>query len=213
MYCTKLDIPVIPEDLKKEIIDFVIVALEEGYTSAYNRQLEVEDQGNLNFLDGEDENLLNTGEVIGVPLSEELQTKIRDFYKQTPHYIDEFFCDYWGCFVLKSSTSIVAPHQDDPEKRKFGLQLLIKAGGDNVKTTWYDIKEEFKNLPIIPDLSMPYHKLNPVHEEHLHEGHWYILNTSIVHSVDNLESVRIFLSGGKEGNTDSYDEVVKLFNT
>jgi hypothetical protein len=87
----------------------------------------------------------------------------------------------------------IAPHIDDPPTRHPSLLYLIKAGGSNVRTKWYKIKDEFKNHEVHYNIGIPYDRLILVEDQCLKESSWHWMNFNEPHSVENQESLRIAL--------------------
>ncbi len=200
------DIPKLPEDLKNDLIDRALQLLGDADKAIiYNKPIETEDSAVVNYLGGEDIDFYNRGGVTAMVLPDDLTARVNEFYKQFNHPIISMF-DYLAYFTVRGP-EFLPPHQDDPAMRNNGIQLLLKPGGQQVKTAWWQVKEEFKNLPIIPDCCIPYSKLDKVDEAYIEEDYWHFMDVNTIHSVENLESIRIFLIGGKV-NCGEYRDVI-----
>jgi hypothetical protein len=95
----------------------------------------------------------------------------------------------------------IQPHSD-PNTRPESLMYILSTGGNNVKTTWYKIKDDQiidaeqankeTNIYDYPVYSKD--MLEPIEEHIMEEDCWYHFNHTIPHGVDNIESVRIIVS-------------------
>lgn len=94
------------------------------------------------------------------------------------------------------STHIV--HTD--RERLTALNYIINEGGDDVITSWYrevnkNLLREKKESGSQSDSGSVYYKdLTLLKSVRLKKDHWYIINTRILHDVDNIEDVRKSLS-------------------
>ena len=80
------------------------------------------------------------------------------------------------------------PHTDT--KRNIGLNFLIDAGGSNVLTNFYSSSkpiEERGTLGLDSDLTL-------VRTVKFEQDTWVVMDTSIYHSVTNIEATRLVLS-------------------
>jgi hypothetical protein len=196
------EMPVLPEDLKKDLVEEAIIIFEREQNNRvlHHRRFELENQNSLNYLKDEDMNFYNqSGGVSYLHMSPYLDNRVKQFFKQT-NLINIF--DYYGLLFVEGGP-YCAPHIDDISRRKNGFQLLLKSGGDNVTTVWWEPKDEFKDLPIIDYSCIPYSKIYKVDENCLEENSWYWLKFDSIHSVENQQSIRIFLVGNKD-NTGDY---------
>jgi hypothetical protein len=210
MYYKKLDIPSLPDDLKKDLIEEALRVFidEKDNPVLYHRRYETEDKNTLNYIGDEDQKFYQkSGGVTAMAMSIELESKVREFYKQANHPITNLF-EYFG-FLYVDGGSYCAPHIDDLERRKNGFQLLLKSGGNEVTTNWWEPKEEFKDLKVVDYCGIPYSKLTLGHEEKLEENSWYWMKFDSIHSVEKLESTRIFLAGGINGKGD-YRDIIEV---
>jgi hypothetical protein len=214
MYYNKLnDIPPLPDDLKRDLIDIAFKLIESQEEDIpYKNPHETKDETKLNYLSpAEDLDHYNTtGEVKSRPLPMEFQIRLNEFYKEVNHPITNLFQFFGILYVVGGK--FLAPHQDAPGRRKNGFQLLLNSGGEKAKTVWYDVKDEFKDLPITENCCIPYSRLTPVEEHSLDEGSWYFMNFNTIHSVENLDSIRFFLAGATEDiidYTEFFDKVYK----
>jgi len=98
----------------------------------------------------------------------------------------------------------IHPHTD-PDTRPKTLMYILKSGGDNVKTTWYKLKDQLIDYTETADAAdntinvydLPIYSndmLDPIHEYVMKEDNWYLFNHSITHGVTNIASTRISLT-------------------
>lgn len=206
MYYKKLDIPSLPEDLRKDLIEEAIKVFvnEKQDPYLYHRRYETENENTLNFIKGESQEFYDrSGGVTAMGMNPELESRVREFYNKVDHPITNVL-EYFG-FLYVEGGPYCAPHIDDVERRRNGFQLLLKSGGDNVTTNWWEPKEEFKDLPIVDYCGIPYSRLVLGEEACLEENYWYWMKFDSIHSVENLNSIRIFLAGGVPNRGDYKD--------
>lgn len=195
-----MDMPSVPDDLKKELIEEAIKIFETEKENRvlYHRRFELEDKNSLNCMENEDMDFYEkSGGVTAMAMSDSLHARVQEFFKQANHPITNLF-EYYG-FLYVEGGPYCAPHLDDVERRRNGFQLLLKSGGQTTTTNWWEPKTEFKDQSIIDYCAIPYSKLNKVEDACLEENNWYWMKFDSIHSVENLENMRIFLAGGIVG--------------
>lgn len=84
------------------------------------------------------------------------------------------------------------PHIDP--YRPVSHNYILKSGGSNVLTRWFDVNPEFKNHNQRPSMPIPDSKINLIESHNLNTNCWYKLDVTKIHDVINLESQRIILS-------------------
>jgi|GEM_PF-4058854 len=191
-YEKRNDIPPVPEDLKNELIKIAEQSVANGdQPSLWHGSYGSQDKNSISYLDPEELFIEKTGGV-GFYLSPpELSSELVKLYKKFPG-LETY--NYYTIQIVTGST-FVAPHVDDPNHRGSGVQCLLKSGGSNVRTKWYQIKDEHKHLKIETNRAIPYSKLIEVDDHCLEENAWHWLNFSQIHSVENQESLRVGLWG------------------
>lgn len=188
------DMPTLPENLRGDLITEAtqLFEAERNNRVLYHRRFEVEDTNTLNYMKNEDMDFYEkSGGVSAIRMSENMCREVAEVFKKTNHPTTNAVKSYLYLFV--EGGPYCAPHIDDVSKRRHGLQFLLKAGGDNVKTAWYDPKEQFKDLPIIDYSCVPYSKIDLKAETCLEENSWYWMKFDSIHSIENLQSLRIFI--------------------
>jgi hypothetical protein len=204
MYCKKMEtMPGLPEDLKKDLVEEAtrIFETQKENRILYHRRFDNEDKNTLNYIEKEDMDFYEqSGGVSCMAMNSDLERRLFDFFKQANHPITNEF-GYFG-FLYVEGGPYCAPHIDDVERRRNGFQLLLKSGGDNTTTAWWEPKEEYKDSTVIDYSGIPYSKLDLAYEEQLKENYWYWMKFDSIHSVEKLETLRIFLASGIEGKGD-----------
>lgn len=188
------DMPSLSDDLKNDLIEEAtkVFETENNNRFLHHRRFELDDAHTLNYMEGEDITFYEkSGGVSAIRVSREMCKRTLDFFKKANHPTTNTINDFLYLYV--EGGSYCAPHIDDVNKRRHGLQLLMKAGGDNVKTSWYEPKEQFKDLPIIDYSCIPYSRIDLKTETCLEENSWYWMKFDSIHSVENTQSLRIFL--------------------
>lgn len=87
----------------------------------------------------------------------------------------------------------VTPHID--EMRSYAYNYVIRTGG-NSKTCFYKPKKEFEHLKVFERTVFTKDRLDLVEEIQIEPGRWHMINTKMIHSVEQLDpkSKRISLS-------------------
>lgn len=186
------EIAQLPEDLKLECIEFAKGSLEKKLPmNVWYQRVDIEDPTNLAYSEPGTE-ITGSGGVGFYSVPSELNNKICEFYKNAKSPIADN--KYYFIQVVNGG-KFVLPHIDDPVGRQPGYIYLLKNGGHNVKTTWYTVKDEFKNLNKTFNTGIPYFKLDIAEEHCLEENCWHFMNFSEIHCVKNQESLRLALWG------------------
>lgn len=103
------------------------------------------------------------------------------------------------CFTNISTEAIVniiyiysgefsLPHVDP--MRTTAYNYIISTGGDNVRTCYWEPKDEYKHLNITPLAYVPYDKINLIDEAVFQQDNWYQLNVSKIHSVEGIDRTK-----------------------
>jgi len=198
MYYKKYsEIPGLPNDLKQELIQIAENYIENNIPMvSWYKRYETLNKTSIAFLEHStfiaDENGKDSGGVGFYAIPIDLHKKIIDFYQKVNNPAINF-----KMYILQVVTggSFVAPHIDDPQERKAGFLYLLKAGGDNVTTTWYKVKQEYQHLTLENYSGIPYSRLDQIEKHCLEEDMWHWLNFNQIHGVTNQESLRIMLWG------------------
>lgn len=193
------EIPPLPKHITTECIRIVEENLKNNvpFITWYGRY-ENENKNSIAYMEPGQELLGTNGKgacgvgFFSIPV--ELIRSIIDFYQEINHPVLKNNIVYF-LQVVAGDGNFVAPHIDDPDKRKTGLLYLIKSGGSNVRTKWYEPREEFKDLELENYTVIPYSRLVQVANHRLEEDKWHWMNFNKIHSVENQESVRIALWG------------------
>lgn len=196
MYYKKQEnIPALPEDIKQECIKVAeeYLATQPG---AWYRRYETENKNSVAYIEdiselSESEDR-KSGGVGFYSLPPYLVEKICNFYKDVDHPAVKH-TGYQIQVVIGGQ--FVAPHIDDSNVRTSGFLYLLKTGGENVRTVWYEVKPEYKNLELSEYSGIPYSRLDVAEDNCLEEDCWHWMNFNKIHSVENQESLRISLWG------------------
>lgn len=88
----------------------------------------------------------------------------------------------------------ITPHID--EMRSYAFNYVVATGGSNSKTCFYKPKAEYSHLRVYPQTVFPIDRLDLVKEIQIEPHRWHRLDTSTIHSVENLDPLlkRISLS-------------------
>jgi hypothetical protein len=83
--------------------------------------------------------------------------------------------------------SHVPPHID--EIRKGALNYVIETGGD-VRTVFYNVKNENANENATPFTVIPYEKLDVSNDVDIQTERWHTLDTTRIHSVEGINTLK-----------------------
>lgn len=88
---------------------------------------------------------------------------------------------------VMTNGSHVPPHID--EIRKGALNYIIEAGGD-VRTVFYNVKNENANENATPFTVIPYEKLDVSNDVDIQTERWHSLATTRIHSVEGINPLK-----------------------
>lgn len=198
MYYKKyLEIPPLPQAIKQDLIKVATHNVENNIPCVVRfGRYETTNKQSIAFVEHsnqfEESNGLESGGVGFYSIPLDLHNQLISFYQQVNHPVVNF-TRYW--LQIVSGGNFVGPHVDDPTARTDGFLYILKSGGNNVQTTWYEIKTEFSHLVSENYTLIPYSKLNQIETHCLEEDMWHWLNFNKIHGVTNQESLRISLWG------------------
>lgn len=200
MYYKKVDdVPTIPNEIKAECLRIGEENTRKNVPLEYwfNR-FEYEDRGSISFIEkGKEIDYFKNETHGGVGFYElppDLVLSLIDFYKDVDHPISE---NRYYYLQVVTGGGCVPPHVDAKSARTDGYLYLIKNGGDDVRTVWYEVKDEYKDQKLLEYTGIPYSKLDIMESHTLQEDSWHWLNFSKIHSVENQQSLRLSLYGRK----------------
>jgi hypothetical protein len=87
----------------------------------------------------------------------------------------------------QDTPACLPPHCD--RSRAIGLNYFITLGGNDVKTMFYDRVEPIVGVAT----NILYTEVNPI-EQYVFKQDWYCYNVNRCHSVENIESTRLFIA-------------------
>ncbi len=166
MFFKKLDLPSIPENLKKEIIkDF-----EKSYKNPppVSFDLYKKDSGSVSIY----------------PMSTHLQMLLSRIYKNT------ILDNYIFTFQVVEGGEYVSPHIDPDTHRSEAYYYILNKGDTPAKTVWYkNLSDEKLNQAI----AINYDNLEIVDELVAENDNWYWFKLNEIHSVENLSGRRLMI--------------------
>jgi len=190
------EIPSIPTYIKDACITIGMESLKSFDMSSYHRNYEYNNKNSISYIEQGNELKDKLGKQTGgvgfcrLPVS--IINDICNFYKKINNPLINF--NNYKLQLVFGGT-FVSPHIDDPMERTSGLIYLIKSGGDNVRTRWHGVKDQYKNLELTVNTEIPVDRLDLVEDHCLEEDAWHWLNFNKIHSVENQESLRLALWG------------------
>jgi hypothetical protein len=198
MYYKKYSgLPPLPEEIKQELVQIAKYGVDNNIPMpAWYQRYETINKKSIAFMEYDkrfDESSgTESGGVGFYIIPPDLLYKIITFYQQVNHPVINF-TQYF--LQVVTGGNFVGPHIDDPKERKEGFLYILKAGGDNVTTSWYEVREEYKHLTLENYSVIPYSKLDQVESHCLEEDTWHWLNFNKIHGVTNQDSIRVALWG------------------
>jgi hypothetical protein len=198
--------PSIPKDIEEEIVQFTehYIAQDTPIPIAYNGY-DNKNEKSLSYVNPK-KILKKSGTIGFILLPQNIIDNIKYYYTNLDHPLKE---KRYYCVQVALGADHIPPHVDNVEERGPGLLYLIKAGGPNVRTIWYKIKDEFKHLQIAYNKGIPYERLIVMENHHLKERTWNWMNFSEPHSVENQDSLRIAVYPNDDDPITTYNRAMK----
>ena len=129
MYFKKMiDMPNLSTDLREELIVEAtkLFETEKNNRVLHHRRFELEDTSTLNYMKDEDMDFYEkSGGVSAIRVSEHMCERTLDFFRKANHPTTNSIKSFLYLYV--EGGTYCAPHIDDVNKRRHGLQLLLKA--------------------------------------------------------------------------------------
>jgi hypothetical protein len=183
MFYKKLNFPPIPEhiinSLESSLIDNTVVG-DIGYKEKHIKN---------------NKELVACGYSMGNIVNSELTTWLE---QNIPDINTRFNILYQ---TQRSNNNVPSTHIVHTDRlRLTALNYIIDTGGDNVMTSWYkeDGKELQRSKKITGSQSdsgaVDYKNLQLLESVNLEKNNWYIINTRILHDVDNITATRKSIS-------------------
>lgn len=193
VHCKQLNFPTFPSFLERGIVAWAHLQLENKvpFISGY-RGFNTNHKKTISYVESEEEYTARfglTGGVYFYILPQHLITELRKHVAHIPELNNFDFK-----LQIVTGGNHVGPHVDDRNARDNGPLYILQTGGDNVTTTWWEPKEEFKDR-VVPDrIGIPYDNLIKVEEHILQASNWYWLDFGSIHSVENITGIRLALA-------------------
>jgi hypothetical protein len=175
---TFLDLPVLPEDLKNQLIShyqtiFLDPAKVEWMNELHQHSTPIaaQEYGNSNTV-----------------MSQNLRDKILSLYQ--PFFYKKIDIITARTKNLLDAPSCTPPHCD--RGRKTAINYVVAAGGDCVTTTFYNETRQDSNLSAAENYR--YDQVTVKSSQVLHEQQWHAYNVQRFHSVENIKTERYLLS-------------------
>lgn len=120
-----------------------------------------------------------------------------DFEKWTADNIHPFAYEAGLSVSVPKGLPGQGPHCD--LRRRYALNYILDCGGDNVRTVWYKekgfpIERLHDSGPEGKSYWADYPNVEVIDDVVLGPGIWVLLNTRILHSVENITGYRCFLT-------------------
>jgi hypothetical protein len=134
----------------------------------------------------------------------ELQDSISSLYAE--YFKDPILA---STIILRNATgalSVSPPHCD--RGRYTVINYLIDSGGEDVQTHFYD---HIRTNDVSAAENLNYNQVKLTNRYRLEEGNWYCWNAQQCHSVEQLETLRIFLVLIVETNP-TFNEVCNTYS-
>jgi len=183
-----LDLPTLPDYLEKQILSLVEGSIDHSIEDlnikASNTVLEEVKKFKYNLEDS-----------LGYPLSEATGDIARFDFLDVSDSIADWVYENIGEFAYISIQHMhggrnIPPHVD--EIRYKAYNYVISTG--NATTSFYQPKQEFKHLSVYPHTTFTEDRIELIDQITIEPRRWHEINTSMIHSVNNLDYPRISLS-------------------
>jgi hypothetical protein len=174
LLCKKLDIPKLSKELAQELISF---AENKFYNESNDFSESYSDKDN------------NGAVVSFFMMPDSLHKKVEDAIGDHP-----LLSNYRRFYVqLVYGGNEVPLHTDEYSQRRVGVNYLLKDGG-NVKTTWWEPKEHYKDMDIPCSTLLDKELFKPIETYTMEENNWYRMTFDHPHNAENIESLRLSLA-------------------
>lgn len=185
------DYPELPQELKKEILEFIDAQDFESFDDLLiNSTPEVVQMvKDIYGFEGKDSELGYAGHVAREMFPTlikyhflEVSEKVKDWVRQNLP-IEAASINVQVMIDGKS----IAPHID--EIRRYAINYLLDTGGD-VELVFYELKDPADEKWIHPQMFIPYEKLEVKEVNKVPANVWHTLPTNKIHSVENIDPTR-----------------------
>jgi len=176
MNCEKLNYGKFSPELKKKLIEFGKQKLKNpNYTAGFWKADGNDDYGYINVY----------------PIDQYFRREIEKYFddNNVPH--PEWENKMFGVqVVVGGEYGGLPPHRDPPYYRLKDFVYILDAGGDNVITAWWNLKDDAPSdivyyQPISEEI------LNEVEVHKTEEDSWYQFDFGSIHSVKNIQRLRV----------------------
>jgi len=116
--------------------------------------------------------------------------------QQVSDWIHQHLSDQYtdcGLSVIHGPDGLLAPHTD--QTRRFAVLYTFDTGGADVRTAFYQ-EDGYPVERELREFGTDYDRLNEVHTVQFPLRTWVIMNTNVLHSVENLVSDRVQIQFG-----------------
>lgn len=189
MYYERIDsLNPLPDHIKNRLLDFAYNRFSTRTRRKSIGNFETANKNSLAYISSQQEfeRLYGISGFIEIcKVTDVLEQEIKNYYKDNLNF-NNIDIQLQG---LQGGNFFV-PHTDS---RKSSWFYILETGGDNVLTSWYSVKDEFKNLDIPTNIAIPYNKILEEDSCVLPVNTWYKFSHKDIHSVSNLERLRIVL--------------------
>lgn len=198
MYFTYLDLPPVPKDLETQILELVNNPIanfhdSDAFVESIKNRTELNIGASDAIIDAITNVEYNAEDSLGYPL-----TDAWEHFKDLAHF--DFLevndaLNKWARANIDPNVAHVSiqamyggttitPHID--EMRTYALNYVVVTGG-NSRTCFYKPKAEYSHLRVYPQTVFPIDRLELVDEIQIEPHRWHRLDTSTIHSVEDLD--------------------------
>lgn len=199
MHFTYLDFPAVPKHLEKQIMDIVNNPKVNFHDSNAMVEYLEKNRSELNIsasqevIDAITNVNIDYEKSLGFPLAdawehfEDLASfdflEVNDEINQWARANIDPNIAHVSIQVMYAGTTIT-PHVD--EMRTYAYNYVIRTGGDS-KTCFYKAKPEFSHLTAYTQTIFPFERLERIEEVHIEPYRWHRLDTTTIHSVEDID--------------------------
>lgn len=198
MYFTYLDLPPLPKELEEQLLVLVDAPIanfhdSDAFVESIKNRTELNIGASEAIIDAITNVEYNAEDSLGYPLADAWE-----HFKDLAHFdflevndaLNEWARNNIDPNVAHVSIqamyggTTITPHID--EMRTYALNYVISTGG-NSRTCFYKPKEEYSHLRVYPQTVFPVDRLELVDEVQIEAHRWHRLDTTTIHSVENLD--------------------------
>jgi hypothetical protein len=198
MYFTYLDLPPLPTELEEQLLALVEAPIanfhdSDAFVESIKNRTELNIGASEAIIDAITNVEYNAEDSLGYPLADAWE-----HFKDLAHFdfleVNEALNEWARANIDPNVAHVsiqamyggttITPHID--EMRSYAFNYVVATGG-NSRTCFYKPKAEYSHLRVYPQTVFPIDRLELVDEIQIEPHRWHRLDTTTIHSVENLD--------------------------